>query len=163
MTTSNIADLGRVLNSENTTQDFICLEKERNNDQKFIVELAPFEFKEFKEMQERHTKEKWNTKLHVKEKIIDKDALDKEVAVKYVKSWKGLTPTGLCNLLPFEFESENRDDIKFNKTNLEFLLDHSTEFSMFVTKQIDDPSAFSKLNENFTDTAELQQEEDQEG
>lgn len=97
----------------------------------------------------KHTKIDFNKKSHIKEEIINTEALNEEIAETSVKGWHGVTPEWLATLILLDLSKfENpKAEVDFTKANLMVLLKQAYGWDNWLIDTIKEASNFNEKKE----------------
>lgn len=110
-------------------------------------ELAYLSNDRIKNIRERHTKNKYDSKAGRTFEQLDEDGFMKEYSISIIKGWKGLKMKHLPDLIPVDMDSiKNKleEEVPYNEENTTVLLKNSRALDRWVSDQISELTNFTR-------------------
>ena len=105
--------------------------------------------KKLNDLNKQFTKTKFNPKTHVKEEVVDYEALRDEICRTCVTGWKGVTLGWLQTQMPIDAETVKANgvdtEIDFSEENLKELVTSGNGIDTWILEQVRDPENFKGI------------------
>ncbi len=102
----------------------------------FEVCIRPLTQREFRALVNKCKRFRYNRRTHMREEVVDDDALREKIVRECVLDWKGLTPNKLRQWIPGIDIEPHDQEIPYNPEDALALMDHLFGFENFIVNAI---------------------------